>query len=124
MRDLHEIVDFHTLLNPRPAKTSAINRCVRAAMDDHTRTNAASLANCYSWINQARGSNRRFMSNVSPRADDCVVADFRPGFDDHIGLDRHSLSEMHAWIDNRAWVNARRKCDRFRRKFEHDLLES
>src|SRR5712691_3374057 len=96
VRDLHEVIDLHALLNPGPPKSSAVNRCVRsdldvvvdlnnsellnffmpliddfkpksiranyrAAVDDDTRANANSLANCYSRINQARGSNYRFM---------------------------------------------------------------
>src|SRR6266566_6408767 len=96
----------------------------RAAVDDHTRADAGAFTDRHSWINQARRSNDRFMTNVSPCTDDCAVTDPCPGFDHRVRLDRDALSELDAWIDNRAWVNARRKRDRFWRKLEHDLLES
>src|SRR6266567_2240381 len=159
VRDLHEIVDLCSILDPGSAKTGAIDSRVgadlhiivdlynsellnfflaaidhlesksvsandRAAMDDHTRADAGAFTDRHSRINQARRSNDRFMTNVSPCTDDRAVTDLGSSFDHRVRLDRDALSELDAWIDNRAWVNARRKRDRFWRKLEHDLLES
>src|SRR6266850_7400608 len=33
VRDLHEIINFYALLDPRPAKPGAVNCCVRADLD-------------------------------------------------------------------------------------------
>ena len=41
-----------------------------------------------------------------------------------VGEQRHTLSELSAGINDGGWVNPRRKCNRFGREFDHDLLES
>src|SRR5437762_9833052 len=122
MRDLHEVVDLHASLNPRPAKPGAINSRVRtdldvvvnlhdaellnlllpaidyfkaksvrtnyrAAVDDYPRPNPASLANGHERINQARGPDCCFMSNVTSRANNCVIANLGTVFDNRVGLD-------------------------------------
>ncbi len=63
------------------------------------------------------------MPDVRSCADDRVVADLGACFDDYVRLDRHAFSELSARIDDRAWVNPWREGDRFRREFEHNLLE-
>ena len=45
MRNLHEIVDLHALLNPRPAKTRAINCGVRADLNIVVDLNNTELQN-------------------------------------------------------------------------------
>ena len=95
----------------------------RAAVNNHAQTNAGSLADRYSRINQACRSNYRFMTDVAPRADDRIVTDLRASFDHSMRLDRHPLSELGAWIDNHGWMNPGRKCNRLRGQFQHDLLE-
>src|SRR5262249_47727018 len=105
-------------------ETKTIRADHRAAMNDHPRANLASFPDCHSRINQTRRPNYTFMSDVRPRADDRVVADFSAGFDDHIRLDRHALTQTNAWIDNGALMNARRKRNRLWRQLKHDLLKS
>ncbi len=122
MRDLHEVVDLHALLDPGPAKPGAVNSRVctdldvivdlhdpqllnlllsaidhfktkavrtndRAAVNDYSRTDPASLANGHERINQARGPDCCFMSNVTSRANNCVITDFGTVFDDRMRLD-------------------------------------
>src|SRR6266498_6068845 len=95
----------------------------RAAVNDHARSNAASLSNSHEWINETRRSDYRLMSDVTSCADGSVIADSRPGLDDYVRLDRHTFSELDACIDDRARMNTTRECDRLRREFEHDLFE-
>ena len=87
--DLDVIVDLRDpkLLNLLlPAidhfKTKAVctNDC--AAVNNYSRTNPASLANSHERINQARGADCRFMSNVTSSANNCVIPDFGTVFDD------------------------------------------
>ena len=70
-----------------------------------------------------RGPDDRLVSDVAPRANDRVVANFCSGFDHRQRLNGNTVAELNAWIDDRAGMNTRRKSDRLRREFEHDLLE-
>src|SRR5438094_185054 len=98
------------------------NHC--AAVNDYVRAYPASLANCHAWINVTRGPDDRLVPDVASRADNCVITDSRAGLDDRVRLDGHTLSELSAGINDGGWVNPRRKCNRFGREFDHDLLES
>src|SRR5213080_1136620 len=75
------------------------------------------------WINVTRGPDDRLVSDVAPRANDRVVANFCSGFDHRQRLNGNTVAELNAWIDDRAGMNTRRKSDRLRGEFEHDLLE-
>jgi len=45
MRDLHQIINLHALLDPSPTKPRAINSCVRADLDIVVDLNNTELLN-------------------------------------------------------------------------------
>jgi hypothetical protein len=47
MRDLHQIIDLHTLLDPGPAEPCAINSCVPADLDVVVDLDNAELLNFF-----------------------------------------------------------------------------
>jgi hypothetical protein len=128
--DLDVVVDLDDaeLLNFfLPAIDHFKTKTVRAddcpAVNDHARSDAASLTNRHEWVNETAGSDCRPVSDVASSADDCVVADIYSGLNDGMRLDRHALSKFRARINDRGGVNPGRKRDWLRREFQHDLLE-
>src|SRR5207248_7632797 len=83
MRDLHEIVDLDTLLNPCPAKTSTINRRVRADLDivvdlNNSKLLDFSLAAIDHLKSEAVRANDRAAMDDHPRANAGALADRYP----------------------------------------------
>src|SRR5436190_6084152 len=98
MRDLHQIINLHTLLDPGPAEPRAINSCVRADLDfvvdlnytellnllvpaiDHFETKSVSsdhsaAVNDYPRANAASLANCHVRINVTCRSDHRLVPD-------------------------------------------------
>src|SRR5262245_4629274 len=107
VRDLHEIVDLHALLNPCSAKTRAIDSGVRADLDivvnldnpellnfllasfDHfetkpIRTDNSAAVNDYARANPASLANRHVRINATLGSDHCLVSDIGPRANDRI----------------------------------------
>src|SRR6478735_11527522 len=110
MRDLHQIINLHTLLDPSPTKPRAINSCVRADLDivvdlnntellnflvaaiDHFETKAVSsdnsaAVNDYARANPASLANCHVRINVTPGPDHRLVSDVAPRADNRVVAD-------------------------------------
>ena len=64
------------------------------------------------------------MSDVAARADDRVVANLRPRFNDSIRLNGNSFAQLCLRVNNGTRVDSWGKLHRGRRKPAHDLLKS
>ena len=110
MRDLHQIINLHTLLDPGPAKPCAINSCVRADLDivvdlndaelrnflvtaiDHFETKPISsdhsaAVNDYTGANPASLANCHVRINVTRGPDHRLMADVATCADDRVVAD-------------------------------------
>src|SRR5207247_5181106 len=80
VRNLHEIVDLHALLNPRPAKTRAIDRSVRADLNIIVDLNNPELLNFFvsafnHFKSETIGANHCATVNDYARANAASLAD-------------------------------------------------
>src|SRR6476646_12047279 len=98
MRDLHQIINLHALLDPRPTKPRSINCCVCVDLDvvvdlddpqllnflvaaiDHFETKSVSsdhsaAVNDYARANPASLANCHMWINVTRGPDHCLVSD-------------------------------------------------
>src|SRR5882724_6435599 len=94
MRDLHEIVDFDTLLNPRPAKTSTINRRVRADLDIVVDLNNSELLDF-------------FLAAIDHLKSKAVRANDRAAMNDHSRANAGALADRYPRINHASRSNYR-----------------
>ena len=86
VRDLHEVVDLHAFLDPRPAKSSAINRRVRADLCVVVDLDDADLRNfSISTIDK--------FESESICADDCAAVN------NYARADLGPFANGHVWIN-------------------------
>src|SRR6266571_3160907 len=94
MRDLHEIVDLDTLLNPCPAKTSTINRRVRADLDIVINLNNSELLDF-------------FLAAIDHLKSKAVRANDRAAMDDHSRANAGALADRYPRINQASRSNYR-----------------
>src|SRR6266404_4299777 len=94
MRDLHEIVDLYTLLNPRPAKTSTINRRVCADFDIVVDLNNSKLLDF-------------FLAAIDHLKSKAVRANDRAAMDDHTRANAGALADRYPRINHASRSNYR-----------------
>jgi hypothetical protein len=137
MRDLHQIINLHTFLDPRPAKPRAIDSCVRADLDvivdldnpkllnflvaaiGHFETKSVSsdhsaAVNDYARANPASLANCHMRINVTRGPDHSLVPDVAACANDRVVADFCSGFDYCEWLNRdalaqlNAWIDDRR----------------
>src|SRR5215475_6864070 len=134
VRDLDEIIDLHALLDPCPAKSGAIDSCVRADLDvvvdldnpellnfmvaaigyfetKTIRSDNSAAVNDYARANPASLANCHVRINATPGPDHCLVSDVAARANDRLvadpcaGVDDRQRLNRNALAELNAWID-------------------
>src|SRR5947208_3101147 len=112
VRNLHEIVDLHALLNPRPAKTRAIDRSVRADLSIIVDLNNPELLNFFvssfnHFKSETIGANHCATVNDYARANAASLADGYSRINETSGSDHCLMSDVTSRANDRVIADSR-----------------
>src|SRR5262249_43052034 len=86
VRNLHEIIDLHALLNPCPAKPRTINSRVRADLNIIVNLDDAELLNF-------------LLPAIDHLETKAIRSNYRAAVNDHARANPASLANCHQWIE-------------------------